>query len=118
MNRHQEWVLRVGGLLLAGIAYSYGVDFEDSVWQYAVPICIVVGLVWVALRSTSAPLPGGFEQAQNSSSAKLSILDDLEHLTRLHRKGVLADAEFTLAKERLLGKSMVRGPGKLDGGER
>lgn len=59
---------------------------------------IALALAMLTYGAMKAPRPFSTEAAPATSS----LASELEHLTDLHRRGVLSDAEFAAAKRRLL----------------
>ena len=81
MNRRQETVLWIGGLLIAVISAYHGYD-EDWIYAYVIPISIVAALFIYRFR---APRPPNSPEAP-SSGAAVGVLIVLGFLALHHAR--------------------------------
>ena len=88
MNRSQEWVLRVVGGVAAFASFVYGVDKEEVLWAVVFPAIVIGALAFWGLRNRISPPTG--------------LAASLERLVRMKELGTLSEAEFNLAKRKLL----------------
>lgn len=58
MNKRQEIVLWIAGLLIAGICAYHGLEEGNWLFAYVVPLVIVSGLLLYRFRSSTPTKPG------------------------------------------------------------